>query len=67
MLTLQELRKLDTAKLEKELKNAKIRMNAAKFSLRTNQDKKSHVVYAEKTYIAQIETVKSELANQPKA
>lgn len=57
MLELLELRKLGQNELEKELATARRRLVQARNNLRTNQDKKSHLVSAYKKYIAQINTI----------
>ncbi|MFA6528180.1 MAG: 50S ribosomal protein L29 [Candidatus Gracilibacteria bacterium] len=57
MLEIQELRKLNTKELEKELGTAIRKRIQASNGLKTNQDKKSHLAASYKKYIAQIKTV----------
>ncbi|EKD63367.1 MAG: hypothetical protein ACD_51C00283G0020 [uncultured bacterium] len=57
MLELQELRKIGQKELAKELATARKKLVQARNNLKTNQDKKSHMVKAYKKYIAQIHTV----------
>lgn len=56
MLTYTELKKLDLKDLNAELKKARREWLGTKLSVRMSQDKKSHLIKANKRYVAQILT-----------
>ncbi len=64
MLPFVELRKLNLKDLNAELQKARRNWLSAKLSVKMSQDKKSHLITANKRYIAQILTLMNALAKQ---
>lgn len=59
MFTLEELRKLDTKKLEAEIESVKKDLFKARFELKAGQSKANHLVGKNKKYLAQLKTILS--------
>jgi len=57
MLEIQELRKLGSKELDRELTIGIRKRIEASNGLKTNQDKKSHLAASYKKYIAQVKTI----------
>jgi len=57
MRTLEELKKLEKAQLQKELEEARKELVENKFNVKNNQAKNTHTIKTSKKYIAQILTV----------
>lgn len=66
MITLEELKKMNTAKLAEELNAAKKELFKITFDVKTGQSKNTHKIKNYRKYIAQIETLIQETnINQP--
>ena len=57
MRTIEELKKLESKELQKELEEARKELVEQRFNVKNNQAKDSHGIKKSKKYIAQILTV----------